>query len=179
MLDLIHLDVLKYILHLYLDYEIDIYHLSILFPHIKIPTVQLKRHLYIKRFENLKYTYIDNNLILEESYYLNNIKEYENRYNRDNANGLCISWHNNAIINELCNYRNANKDGEYISYHPNAIRFKQHNYKNGLLDGDCICYDQNGNMRKLGYYKNGIINQNLSYGNFGIEDSKNRTLIPL
>jgi antitoxin component YwqK of YwqJK toxin-antitoxin module len=180
MLNLLHNNLIEYILNLYLDYEKDILKLKQLFPQYKF---SIKPHLaYTKIFDKygngikclldnknkkLIFTYkngerkIDNykgNKFKRKILFNNGKLDTEIDFKNDFFHGKRKQWYQNGTLWYEENYKNGEREGYRVEYDQRGILIYDENYKNDLLHGIQLMYYDDENLKSRCNYKNGIKN---------------------
>ncbi|MBP7102071.1 MAG: hypothetical protein KBA86_02380 [Bacteroidales bacterium] len=93
------------------------------------------------------------NLYKETLYFKNNQKFIEGTYNEKNEqNGIWISWFENGKKNSQGMYVNGKVDGKYTVWYPNGNVHYVGYYKNGQKTGKWKFYNESGKLTKENNY---------------------------
>jgi antitoxin component YwqK of YwqJK toxin-antitoxin module len=154
-MDILHKNLIEYILNPYLDYKEDILKLKQLYEY----KFDIGQHLEYRKhplIKNISFTYLDNRKIKQISLDKNRNKNGEYVY----VNDFCYLkrfYYDNGQKSSESNLKNKLQHGKQITWYSNGQMWYECNYKNGQLHGIYKEWSENGKLIKEGNYKNGKI----------------------
>ena len=129
MLNLLHSNIVEYILNPYLNYSNDISKLKRLFDH----KFNIKPHLSYNIYNYKRSTYVDEIKIKMEERYSHKQLKLKYNYKNGNLDGIQEEWYENGQPRCKLNYKDGKLNGTQIKYNENGqIKHKNDFFENRL-----------------------------------------------
>jgi antitoxin component YwqK of YwqJK toxin-antitoxin module len=154
-MNLLHKNLIEYVLNPYLDYLKDIQKLRKIFQY----NFNIKQHLKREIEDcledgNVISLLLDNNKLIEKAFYETKEKLYEVKF-KDNKE-YQKWWYKNGNLQHVFTLKNGEYEHLIKNYRHNGDLLFEHNYENGKKHGTCKTYMTNNRLSHEETYKNGI-----------------------
>ena len=112
----------------------------------------MKKYLFIVLLIGLALGQVEENIVLDISYYESGLKKHQRPYDNRVANGKWIHWYDNGQKWIEGNYKDGLQVGNWNTWYMNGQKSIEGAYKNNERNGEWTFYKEDGTVYEVKEY---------------------------